>query len=77
MRCIRHSVEESASRSYGVETERKRSVTIKGSGSSAGVRVVWVDYYITGRAKVMIDGKEVEFPFEFKEDFDLLTEAAE
>ncbi len=71
---IKAGFEKSTSRTYGVETERKRSVTLKGNGSSIGARVVWVDYYRTGRAKVMIDNEEVVLLFEFKEDFDLLTE---
>jgi hypothetical protein len=30
--------------------------------------------YRTGKAKVELDCQEMELPFEFKEDFDLLTE---
>jgi hypothetical protein len=40
------------------------------------VHVVWVDLYRTGKAKVEVDGQQMELPFEFKEDFDLLTEPA-
>ena len=63
-------------KTYGVETEVKRSVTITGTDSTSGVRVVWVEYYRTGKAKVRIDNQEVELPFEFREDFDLLLEKA-
>ncbi len=73
---IRYEVQHSKGQTYEVETERKRSVTINGGGSSEGTRVVWVEYYRTGTAKVMIGKKEVQVPFEFKEDFDLLTEDA-
>lgn len=73
---IRAGIEKSESKSYGAEEWLKRSVTIKGDGSKAMVKVVWVEYIRTGTAKVVIDGKEVEVPFEFREDFDLLTEDA-
>jgi len=68
---LRGGIEKSTNQTYGVETEKKRSVTIKGTKP---VRVVWVDLYRTGKAKVELDGQEMELPFEFKEDFDLLTE---
>ena len=73
---LKGGIERSTSKTYGVETETKRSVTIKGTDSTSGFRVVWVEYYRTGKAKVRIDNQEVELPFEFREDFDLLTEKA-
>jgi tetratricopeptide (TPR) repeat protein len=73
---LKDGIERSTSKTYGVETETKRSVTIKGTDSTSGFRVVWVEYYRTGKAKVRIDNQEVELPFEFREDFDLLTEKA-
>lgn len=60
------------SKTAGTETEAKRSVTV--GHSPEGVHVVWVDYFRTGVATVVIDGEKIELPFEFREDFDLLTE---
>ena len=74
---IRTGIEKSTNKSYGTETERKRGVVLRGDGASKRVRVVWVDCYRTGTATLMVDGKEVRVPFEFKEDFDLLTEDAD
>lgn len=74
---IKAGVQKTSTRSFAVETERRRKVTIRAGGSPRGVIVVWVEYYRTGTAKVEIDGKTVEVPFEFMEDFDLLTEDAE
>ena len=71
---VRGGIEQSTSRMYGTETERKRNVTIKGTGAAKGVRIVWVEYYRTGIAKMKVDGVEFELPFEFRDDFDLLTE---
>jgi hypothetical protein len=72
---LRYEVQKSTNQSYETEPERKRSVTLTGDGKSAS-RVLWVEYYRTGKARVTIKGVEVELPFEFREDFDLLTEAA-
>jgi hypothetical protein len=47
-------------------------VTINGNGKPA--RVVWVEYYRTGVATVRYDRSVLHIPFEYKEDFDLLTE---
>ena len=63
-----------SSKTEGSETEVKRSVTV--NHSPFGVHIVWVDYYRTGTASVVIDGKTFELPFEFREDFDLVTEPA-
>lgn len=71
---VRSGIERSTSRTYGVETERKRSVTLKGDHSPQMRRVVWVDVYRTGTATLDIGGEIVSIPFEFKEDFDLLAE---
>ena len=70
---IRKEIERSTNKSYAVETERERSVTIKGT-EGAKPKVVWVEYRRVGKAKIQIDGREFEVPFEFREDFDLLTE---
>jgi hypothetical protein len=70
---VRYEVQKSTSQSYETETERKRSVTLTGNGTSAS-SVVWVEYYRTGTAKVSINGSEIELPFEFREDFDLVAE---
>ncbi len=74
---IKAKIEKSTNTTFATETERTRSVTLKGDASSGKTKVVWVEYYRTGKAKVILNGKEVEVPFEFKEDFDLLTEDAE
>jgi len=71
---IRASVEKSVGKNYGASTDINRSLTIKGDGSA--VKVEWVQYYRTGVATLKIDGTDVKVPFEFREDFDLLTEDA-
>ncbi len=70
---LKAGIEKSESKTYGVETKMSRSVVITGSDPT---RVIWVDYYRTGKANVRIDDQEFELPFEFLEDFDLLTEKA-
>lgn len=74
---IRSSISEATSKTFGLESEVKRSVTVTGDGSSGKVKVLWVIYYRTGIATVKVDGKETKIPFEFKEDFGLLTEEAD
>jgi hypothetical protein len=74
---VRGEIEKSTKKTYKEKTERKRSVTLKGDGSSGKVKVVWVEYYRTGTATLRVDGKEYRVPFEFKDDFDLLTEDAD
>jgi hypothetical protein len=73
---VKTEIEKATNQTYAEETERRRSVTLKGDGSSK-VIVVWVEYYRTGTTTMMVNGREVEVPFEFKEDFDLTTEDAE
>jgi hypothetical protein len=72
---VRGGIERSTSKTYGTETERKRSVTLQGDGVSA-VKVLWVEYFRTGMATLAVDGQTLEVPFEFREDFDLLTTEA-
>ena len=74
---IKAGIEKSTSTTYAVESEKKRSVTLKGGDTSMRFKVVWVEYYRTGTATVKVDGKEVKVPFEFKEDFGLLAEEAD
>lgn len=73
---IRAEIEKSTSTTLQTESERRRNVTVEGGGTKAK-KVVWVEYYRTGRARMLVEGKEIEVPFEFREDFDLLTEDAD
>jgi tetratricopeptide (TPR) repeat protein len=73
---VRSGIEKKTTRTFGVETERKRSVTVKGDRTVPAVRVVWVEYHRTGTAELEVDGEKVTLPFSFREDFDLLTEEA-
>lgn len=70
---VRAGVERTTGRTCGVESERRRSVVLKGGGPP--VRVVWVEYYRTGTARAEVGRQVVEFPFLLRDDFDLLTEA--
>lgn len=74
---LRGGIERSTNKTYGAEEEKERKVTVRGTKTGNGVRVIWVDYYRTGKAKVELDGEVLELPFEFKEDFDLVTEAVD
>lgn len=71
---LRIGIEKTTSRSFGVKSEHKRSVLLKGPTAPKGVRVVWVNCFRTGKATITIDGVEAFLPFEFLEDFDLLPE---
>ena len=69
---VKAGVEKSTSRTYGVETSKERSVPV----GVKKVHVVWVEFYRTGVAKVKMDGVMLELPFEFRDDWGLLTEEA-
>jgi len=69
---IKGLIERQTNKQYSVETERTRSVVLRGGDSAGYVRVVWVEYYRTGTAAVMLYGKTSKMPFEFREDFDCL-----
>ena len=73
---VKGEIEKSTNRVYSVETERSRSVLIKGDGITT-VRVVWVEYFRTGTVLIKMDNQEVLVPFEFGEDFDLLTTSSD
>jgi hypothetical protein len=74
---VRNEIGRTVSKSYGIETERKRSETIKGERAGRKINVIWVEYYRTGIVTLNLDGTDVEVPFKFREDFDLLTELAQ
>jgi hypothetical protein len=70
---IRAEIEKSTRTHYGIETERKRSVTIDG-GAPKTVKVVWEEYYRTGTTTMLVNGVVYHVPFDFREDFGLRTE---
>jgi hypothetical protein len=71
---VRHEVSKETAQTFSKQTERKRGITIKGSGNP--IHVLWVDYYRSGVATIKIDQETVKMPFEFKVDFDLLAKEA-
>jgi len=74
---VRGEIESITHNDYSVESSRTRSVVVRGDASQAHIRVVWVEYYRTGIATVRICDRTTLVPFEFREDFDLLTEDAQ
>lgn len=71
---IRGEIESITRRTYAEETERTRSVLLRGGDSGVSTKVIWVEYYRTGTATVLMEGRSTNVPFEFRDDFDLLTE---
>lgn len=74
---IRGGFERSTSQSSGSESEDEGSVTIKAGASPVRAKIVWIDRYRTGRAKIKIDEKTVVIPFEMKDVSDVLTESVD
>lgn len=69
---VKTGIEKSTSKTYGAEKSEERSVKV----GDKLVRVVWVEFCRTGVAKVKFDGVTVDIPFEFPDDWGLLTEEA-
>ncbi len=69
---IRKEVQKTISKSDAEWSEVERSVKIIGDGKP--IKVVWSELYRTGTAKVEVDGKIIDIPFEYKDDFDLILE---
>ena len=69
---IKHEIEESTNNTYEESKTSSHEVTIPGNGKR--YKLVWIETYRTGKATVVVEGKEQIVPFEFRDGWDLSTE---
>lgn len=63
-----------ATDSFEESKTTSREIELRGDGKP--VKLVWIEQFRTGRSVVVINGKKHEFPFEFREGWDLQTREA-
>jgi len=73
---VKVEVEHATSHSYFTTKTRRRSVTIKGENRPLRVRVLWIEYFRTGKATIRFHDRTMTVPFQIADDFDLSTETA-
>jgi hypothetical protein len=73
---LKETIGESSTWSGGMESERNRHSSVIWTNSLLGVRIVRVDCYRTGKAKLNFGGDEIEAPFELRDGVEWRMELA-